>query len=208
MPPARAPQRRPSPAGWGRGWAAEGRGGTDTNAAEGDWRADVLDALAPHLPLALRAEVLSEALTVARTIKDSSARAQVLSALAPHLPSALRAETLAVARTIEDSSARAQVLSALVPHLPPALLSEALTVARTIEDSYYHAQVLGALAPQLSGKLLQQRFEELLAVLPRCERALSLFVVSSFFPFLEACQGPKGLEEVRRAIVDTARWFP
>jgi len=176
VPPARAPQRRPSPAGWGRGWAAEGRGGTDTNAAEGDWRADVLDALAPHLPLALRAEVLSEALTVARTI--------------------------------EDSSARAQVLSALVPHLPPALLSEALTVARTIEDSYYHAQVLGALAPQLSGKLLQQRFEELLAVLPRCERALSLFVVSSFFPFLEACQGPKGLEEVRRAIVDTARWFP
>jgi len=60
----------------------------------------------------------------------------------------------------------------------------------------------------LSGNLLQQGFEELLDVLPKCKREVSLFAVSSFFPFLEECQGPKGLEEVRCAIVDTACWFP
>jgi hypothetical protein len=37
---------------------------------------------------------------------------------------------------------------------------------------------------------------------------LSLFAVSSFFPFLGEFQGPKGLEDVRCAIIDTARWFP
>jgi hypothetical protein len=65
-----------------------------------------------------------------------------------------------------------------------------------------------ALAPQLSGNLLRQGFEELLDVLPRCLRYASLFAVSSFFPFLEQVQGPRGMEEVRCAIVDTARWFP
>jgi hypothetical protein len=87
-------------------------------------------------------------------------------------------------------------------------MSEALTAARSIEDSYNRALVLGNLAPHLPVSLLQQGFEELLDVLPRCQRSSSLFAVSSFFPFLEEFQGPKGLEEVRRAIIDTARWFP
>ena len=117
-----------------------------------------------------------------------------------------------MARSIEYSDARAQTLGALAPHLPAEqeaqVLAEALTVARSIEYSESRARVLGELAPQLSGNLLQQGFEELLDVLPRCERGMSLLVVPSFFPFLEECQGLKGLEEVRRAIVDTARWFP
>ena len=88
------------------------------------------------------------------------------------------------------------------------MLAEALTAVRAIEPSAVRARVLGELAPQLSGKLLQQGFEELLDILPRCWRDVSLLAVSSFFPFLEELQGPKGLEEVRCAIVDTARWFP
>jgi hypothetical protein len=103
---------------------------------------------------------------------------------------------------------RAQALAALAPRLPAQLLGEALARVRALEASADRVRALAALAPQLSGNLLQQGFEELLDVLPRCERGLSLFVVSSFFPFLEEFQGPKGLEEVRRAIVDTAHWFP
>jgi hypothetical protein len=93
-------------------------------------------------------------------------------------------------------------------HVRGELLAEALTAARSIEDSSARAGTLSALAPQLSGNLLQQGFEALLDVLSRCERRESLRAVSSFFPFLEKFQGPKGLEEVRRAIIDTARWFP
>jgi hypothetical protein len=108
--------------------------------------------------------------------------------------------------------ARAAALGALAPHLPAelaaAVLSEALTAARAIENSNARVEALGALASQLSGNLLQQGFEALLEVLPRCQRYLSLPAISSFFPFLRESQGLKGLEEMRRAIIDTARWFP
>ena len=98
------------------------------------------------------------------------------------------------------------------PHLSAELkvevLSEALNATRSIERSDARAEALGRLARQCLGNLLQQGFEVLLDVLPRCPRHVSLRAVSSFFPFLEEYQGPKGLEEVRRMIVDIAHWFP
>jgi hypothetical protein len=33
-------------------------------------------------------------------------------------------------------------------------------------------------------------------------------MICLFFPFIMNSEGQKGLEEVRRAITDTARWFP
>lgn len=177
-----------------------------------DDRVRALGGLAPYLPPELGAEVLSEALTAAQNIEDSSDRARALGGLAPHLPPELLSEALAAARNIEDNFDRARALGGLALHLPPELgaevLSEALAAARNIKDSSDRAHALGELASQLSGNLRQQGFEELLAVLPRCERHLSLTAITSFFPFLGECQGPKGLEEVRRAIIDTARWFP
>jgi hypothetical protein len=140
----------------------------------------VLGALAPHLPAELKAEVLSEALRAAQSIEGNEARGYILGELALHLPIELQAE----------------------------VLSKALRAARSTEDSKAHVEALGELAPQLLGDFLQQGFEELLDVLPRCGRPSSLSAVSSFFSFLEECQGPKGLEEVRRAIIDTTRWFP
>ena len=41
-----------------------------------------LGELAPHLPV----ELLSEALTIARSIEDSFSRAEAVSELTPHLP--------------------------------------------------------------------------------------------------------------------------
>ena len=180
------------------------------------YRSIILGALAPHLPAEQGAEVLSEALTAARAIENSESRAHALGALALHLPAELSAEVLSealtAARAIEHSESRADLLGALAPHLPAEwgaeILSEALTTARAIEHSESRADVLSALAWQLSGNLLQQGLEELLDVLPKCRRGLSLLAVSLFFPFLEECQGPKGMEAVRRAIVDTTCWFP
>ena len=73
--------------------------------------------------------MLSEALTAARSIEDSSARAQALGELAPHLPAELLSEALTAARSIEDGSDRARALGELAPHLPePAsCCAEALT---------------------------------------------------------------------------------
>jgi hypothetical protein len=142
----------------------------------------------------------------------SDDRVRTLGALMPHLPPEVAAEVLSEALTaawaIRVSDACAYALGELAPHLPAELLSEALTMARAIEDSDGCAYVLEGLAPQLSGNLLQQGFEALLEVLPKCQRHWSLTAISPFFPFLGEFQGPKGLEEVRRAIVDTACWFP
>jgi len=175
-------------------------------------RVRALGELAPHLP----AELLPEALTVARALENSSDRAEVLGELVPHLPAERRVEVLSealtAARSIGDSCFRVYALGKLVPHLPAEqrveVLSEALTAARSIGDSDERVRALGELAPQLSGNLLQQGFVMLLDVLPRCGRDVALLTVSSFLPFLEKLQGLQGLEEVRRAIVDTARWFP
>ena len=171
-------------------------------------RAQALGALARHLPAELRAEVLGEALAAARSLKAGFFRARVLGVLAPHLPAELLGEALAIVRSLEARTDRVRVLSALAPHLPAELLGEALAIVRSLETSHDRAQALGSLALRLSGNLLQQGFEELLDILPRCRRNVSLLAVSSFFPLLEEFEGPKGLEEVRRAIVDTTRWFP
>ena len=108
----------------------------------------------------------------------------------------------------KPSGDRVRALGKLAPRLPVELLGEALTAARALEDSEARARALGVLAPQLSGDLLQQGFEALLDVLPMCGRSVALSAVSSFFPFLGEYQESKGLEEVRRTIIDTAHWFP
>src|SRR5262245_26464453 len=76
-----------------------------------------LGALARHLPEALGAEVLSEALTLARSLKDSSQRARALEVLAPHLPGELGAkvvsEALALVPSLQRSPERARELEVL-----------------------------------------------------------------------------------------------
>jgi hypothetical protein len=171
-----------------------------------------LGELAPYLPGALPAEVLPEVLAAYRAIGDHDVRASALSWLVPHLPAKLQAEVLlealAAAWAGEYRFIRWDVFDELVPYLPAELLPEALAAARAMGDHDTCASALARLAPQLSGNFLQQGFEALLDVLPWCRRDRSLFTVSAFFPFLEECLGPKGLEEVQRAIIDTARWFP
>jgi hypothetical protein len=49
-------------------------------------RARTLGELAPHLPVELKTEVLSEALTAMRSIKNSFIHVRALGELAPHLP--------------------------------------------------------------------------------------------------------------------------
>jgi hypothetical protein len=76
--------------------------------------------------------------------------------------------------------------------------------SRWIEDGDDRAPALDELAPHLPEDLRQRGFEESLSVIPKCQRYSSLRAVSSFFDF----EGVEGLEQVRRAIIDTARWFP
>ncbi|HXG32350.1 MAG TPA: hypothetical protein VNJ11_03215 [Bryobacteraceae bacterium] len=121
--------------------------------------ANVLAALAPHLP----PHLLAEALAVARAIRYPYARAKALADLAPHLPPHLLAEALAAACAIEDALWRAEALADLAPHLPPHLLAEALAAARPIKEHCYRAKALSALAPHLAEPERSQVLAEALA---------------------------------------------
>jgi len=172
--------------------------------ADSEARARILGELMPWSPGAL-----GEVEHFAQQRQDLIRRAWPL---LHHIVAEVLTEVLTSVRAIEPNEARARVLGRLALRLPGALgaevLTEALMETRAIADTEARVRVLGELAPQLSGNLLQEGFEKLLDVLPKCRRDVSLFAVSSFFPFLEECQGPKGLDEVRHAIIDTARWFP
>jgi len=116
-------------------------------------RAEVLTALAPHLP----PDLVPHALHAATAITSDYARAKALTALALHLPPDQRHTALhhayRAAAAITNDYARAKALSGLAEHLPPAerrdALRQALQTATYITDEFDRADVLTALAHPL-----------------------------------------------------------
>ena len=70
-------------------------------------------ALAEHLP-----ELLPEALSMTREIKDELSRSSALRGLAEHLPAELLPEALSMTREIKDEFSRSSALRGLAEHLP------------------------------------------------------------------------------------------
>ncbi len=122
-------------------------------AQESRKRADILQALAPHLPTSL----LPVALEVARSIQDEAIRAAALRGLAPYLPEVIP-EALEVARLIQGGASRVWALGGLAPYLPE-VIPEALEVARLIQGEYSRAAALRGLAPYLPAELLPEALE-------------------------------------------------
>jgi hypothetical protein len=184
--------------------------------ARGGRSAWVLAALAPHLPEGERAAVLAQALADARGIARGDNRARALTALAPHLPegerAAVLAEALAAARGIADGNGRAWALAELAPRLPEekraAVLAQALAAARGIARGDDRAQVLRELAPCLNGQLSAVALRDLLGIVHRLRRSQLLDLFEPFGPLLARFGGVETIRELRRAIRDTAAWYP
>jgi len=106
--------------------------------------ADILSALAPHLP----PDLMLQALETARgIIRETYARDGMLAyhypahqvpkalvALGPFLPRELMPEAMAAVRDIENGSARGFAIAKLAPHLSEDELPEAVRLARAIES--------------------------------------------------------------------------
>ena len=125
--------------------------------------------MAPHLP----AELLTEALDAALSIRDEYARARALAAMAPHhLPPKFREqalnEALDAARNIGYAYARAEALATLAPHLPAALreqvLAEALEVARNISDEKKRARTFAFVVSHLPEEARKDALTEALKI--------------------------------------------
>jgi len=81
---------------------------------DGRDRADALAALAPHLP----ADLLPEALAVARTCEPDYVRAGALETLGSHVPAGLLPDALAAAQDIASNWGRYRALSGLLSRVP------------------------------------------------------------------------------------------
>jgi hypothetical protein len=126
-------------------------------------QAEALAVLATHVGEHHRAQILNQALEVARSIENVRDRTHMLALLAQHLPEPLRTQTLeqllGEAQAIEYGGIRSDLLAELAPHLSGLLLEQALVAAQSIADSSWRSCALRALAPHLSGSLLEQALE-------------------------------------------------
>ncbi|AOX04457.1 hypothetical protein BJP34_21915 [Moorena producens PAL-8-15-08-1] len=136
-----------------------------------------LEAISEYLPPSL----LSEALDVARAIRNRYHQANALIALAPHFPEVLP-EALDCVRRIGDEYYRALAFRALVPHLPHVLLPQALDSAKAFENGNQRAIALRALAPHLPHVLLPQALDSAKAFENGNQRAIALIALAPHFP--------------------------
>ncbi|MFV9506870.1 MAG: AAA family ATPase [Oscillochloridaceae bacterium umkhey_bin13] len=107
-------------------------------------RAQVLGALAPHLP----PTQLGEALATALTITNEGWRALVLNALVPCLPPPLLSEALAACTSASERKVGGD-LHILIPYLPLTDLVLVLDKARAIDNEETRARTLSMLALSL-----------------------------------------------------------
>jgi hypothetical protein len=129
-----------------------------TQTVDSLWRrAEVLTALAPHLPAAPRATVLAAALDAASTVEAPTMRALALARLAPHLDPTSIERALATARTIDEPAARVKALTGLLPRLAAHHRDDALREAWEIAQVAQwpgRADMLVDLAPHLPDGLV------------------------------------------------------
>jgi hypothetical protein len=164
--------------------------------ADLEHRAELIAALAPHLP---PDEVIT-ALRVARRLHNRTARAVALTSLIPVLPGARRAavtsRALRAALAIHSEVDRAYRLAELVPHLEADDLSAVRRAAEAIELPLPRAQLLAAVAARSAP-------EDRSAVAAQARRAVALEasplwrarVLGLLLPLLSAEDRPAALTE-------------
>jgi uncharacterized protein YeeX (DUF496 family) len=126
-------------------------------------KAEVVAAIAPHLPDALKVKML----WAMRSIRDEWARAQALSALAPHLAEELKSDALAALLPTNGRGACAVALSELLPQLPDKLRLQAaqgaLIAVQALTEHWPRAIILNKLAPHLPRNLTAEAVNKALA---------------------------------------------
>jgi hypothetical protein len=131
-----------------------------------------------------------------------------LGSLASHLPPGQKikiiAEALAAAKAVSEEFDRAAVFERLAPHLAPSQITAALAAAKEIGNDAPRARALGALAPHLG----RDQYIILIDTVAGLRRDRALNVISASMNISAALGGTKALEEIRRAISDTANWYP
>jgi hypothetical protein len=108
--------------------------------------------------------------------------------------------------------ARVRALASLAPHLLPAQRSktveQALAVAMVFGSDQNRATALGSLAPYVPPNQYNTFVNSVTDIAARLPRSKALEAATASVHISAALGGAQGLAEIRRAIMDTARWYP
>jgi hypothetical protein len=175
--------------------------------------ARALGGIAEYLSPKLKDEVFSDALAYAKTIPEAGACFEALIAMAPHLSPKHVTDALAITKRLYFFLAsRAQALAALAQHFSPErkdeVFGDMLRHAVAGGNDGTRTLALQRLAPHVSAV----QYETLVACLvedaAKLHRSHALKAVTESVKNPAAFRDTREMEEVVRAINDTARWYP
>jgi hypothetical protein len=175
---------------------------------------DAICAVAPHTQGGLAEEMLA----IAHTIEYPGPRSVALAAVALRLPRSQRESVLADALTIARADARAggyqcakalaQISKCLLEPECTAVLAEALTACEEYESEFDKVQALTEFGASLDGVLAERALRALLEIADRVRRLDLLDALREFLPAIFTLGGADAVESLRRAVADTATWYP
>ncbi|MEU1183848.1 NB-ARC domain-containing protein [Streptomyces sp. NPDC005820] len=122
--------------------------------ADGDTRAQILGAIAPHLSAA----EVTQALTLTGVIGDAAAQSHAVSRLIPHLATTDRVEVADEVAQDATATDRVSMMLEIARSLPATdrsrLLDDALQTAKRIQDAEERASALARFAPDRPAEVL------------------------------------------------------
>jgi hypothetical protein len=178
-------------------------------------RANILEALLPHLPEGVLREVLEKI----ECVPEGKARARLLVRASSRLPEHLVDRAWRVAQAIAGPSARAEALAAVARRFTMEAkradaLEEALNIFMAVGDEEARARVLIVLAPRLpEGVVRTEAFDEALRLATSLQdleaRIVALSLLATHRPeALRAAQDALGSLEREKAIRMLAERLP
>ncbi|MGP0088975.1 MAG: AAA family ATPase [Xanthobacteraceae bacterium] len=167
-------------------------------------RASALSGLAQYLT----GEQIADALHAAKAIGNEDYRASALSGLAQYLTGEQIADALDAAKAIGDEYSRASALSGLAQYLTGEQIADALDAAKAIGNEYYRASALSGLAGHLADEQRRGGLHEVLKIGDRLTRRSFLDAIQAFLSTIIEIGGEETVREIKRAIRDTAAWYP
>jgi hypothetical protein len=143
----------------------------------------------------------------AKAIDNEDFRGAALGLLAPHLSPEQVAEALDAAKAILYGVTRGEALACLAPYLSSEQLADALSAANAIGYND-RAQALGLLVSYIRPHQYGECFNLLVDTAAKSSRSQALHAVSKSINISVALGDNNELQEIVRAIKDTASWYP
>jgi hypothetical protein len=180
----------------------------------GQYRAEALADLGPHLP----ENLLPEAVSDARSLEREECRAIALTGLIPHLSPSLRGDVLhdplATAQKLWNINEQVHALGALLPYVAQderaQILRDLVKRVVAIEQAERRFEVLRILAPhlaQLPLELLYPLWCHTLHQVSTRSRRDMLLDLRALIPVLLAISHEQVMVEIAQAVIDVGRWF-